>query len=114
MAILFCWSAIALLIVCMVLQFTARRALGCWLLVLFPSALCAGVLLDLAHGAAKLGTAAFSTDLRTMPYLVAFLALSIFAALRPNWRWLFWIVWLISAALCTIAVFLTYFWKVFS
>ena len=114
MAILFCWSAIVLLVVCMVLQFTARRALGCWLLVLFPSALCTGLLFDLAQGSTRLGRAAFNTDLRTLLYLVGFLALTLLAALRPNWRWLFWIAWMVGAALCTIAVFLTYFWRVFS
>ena len=114
MAILFCWAAIVLLITCAVLQFTRWRVHGTRLLVLFPAALCFGLLLDLAHGVVKLGQGAYNTDLRTLPYLLVFLAVAVLAALRPNWRWLFWIAWLVSALCCSIAVYLTFFWHVFS
>jgi peptidoglycan/LPS O-acetylase OafA/YrhL len=114
LATLFCWSAIILLVVCAVLEFTRRRVIGTWLLVLFPAAMCASLLLDLAHGATKLGRAAYNSDLRTLPFLFGFLALAILAALRPGWRWLFWIEWIIGAVLCSIAVYLTFFWHVFS
>lgn len=103
-----------LLIACGILQFTRRRALGCWLLVLFPAALSFALLLDLAHGSSKLGAAAFNTDLRTLPYLGSLLLVALVGALRPRWRWLFWIAWVISAVMTSIAVYLTFFWKVFS
>ena len=114
MATLFCWFAIILLVVCAVLEFTRWRVVGTWLLVLFPAAMFASLLFDLAHGVRKLGQAAYDTDLRTLPFLLGFLALAVLAALRPRWRWLFWIEWVIGALCCAIAVYLTFFWKVFS
>ncbi len=114
METLFCWFAIVLLVVCAVLEFTRWRVLGTRLLILFPAALCFGLLLDLAHGPSKPSQASYHTDLRTLPFLLAFFAIAALAALRPTWRWLFWIVWLIAALICSIAVYLTFFWKVFS
>ena len=114
MATLFCWSAIILLIVCAVLNFTRRRTLSCWLLVLFPAAFCFALLLDISYGVAKLGPASYHSDLRALPYLLAFLTVTVLAAFRPNWRWLFWIIWLVYALICTVIVYLTFFWKLFS
>ena len=114
MATLFSWFAITLLVVCAVLEFTRWRVTGTRLLVLFPAVLSLSLLFDLAHGVSKLGQAAYNSDLRTLPFLLAFLAIAVLASLRPAWRWLFWIVWLIAATLCSIAVYLTFFWKVFS
>ena len=114
MATLFCWSAIILLVACAVLEFTRWRILGTWLLVLFPAALCSALLVDLAHGVRKLGQAGYNDDLRTLPFLLGFLAIAVLAALRPTWRWVFWIVWVIGALFCSIAVYLTFFWHVFS
>ena len=114
MAALFCWFAIILLIVCLVLQFTARRAWSCWLLVLFPAIISFALLLDISHGAQKLGPASYHSDLRALPYALAFLAFTLLAAFRPTWRWLFWIIWFICALMCAVIVYLTFFWKVFS
>lgn len=115
MAVLFCWFAIVLLVVCAVLQFTSRRAIGCWLMTLFPAALCIGVLLDLAHsGERASGEASRNADLKTLALLFVLLVVTALAALRPRWIWPFWIVWLFNAVFCGIAVFLTFFWKVFS
>ncbi|MBW8870406.1 MAG: hypothetical protein JF563_06470, partial [Acidobacteriales bacterium] len=97
-----------------VLRFTHRKNVACWLLVIFPAALSLGLFLDLAHSSAKLGQVSYSSDLRTLPYLLGFLVITLLAALRPKWGWLFWIAWLFSAFLCGVLVFLTYFWKVFS
>jgi hypothetical protein len=72
------------------------------------------LLFDLSHGAKDLGEASYHSDLRALPYSVAFLAISVLAALRPGWRWLFWILWLISAVMCAVMVYLAFFWKVFS
>jgi hypothetical protein len=113
-ATLFCWCAIVLLVACAVLEFTHWRVIGVRLLVLFPAALCLALLIDLVGGVSKLGQAGYNTDLRTLPFLLGFLALAVLAALRPAWRWLFWITWLVSAILCSIAVYLTFFWHVFS
>lgn len=114
MGVLFCWFGIVLLVVCAVLQFTRRRALGCWLLVLFPTAIGVALLADLSHGVRNLGAASYQSDLKGLLPALGFVAVSVLAALRPNWRWLFWIVWLVSALICSIAVYLEYFWKVFS
>ena len=114
MATLFCWFAIILLVTCAILEFTRWRVLGTRLLVLFPAVLCFGLLLDLFHGVHALGQAAYNTDLRTLPFLLGFLALAALAAIRTNWRWLFWIAWVVSAIFCSVAVYLTFFWKAFS
>jgi hypothetical protein len=114
MAVVFCWFAIILLVVCAVLQFTRKRALGCWLLALFPAILCGATLFDLSHGQKNLGTASYNTDLRTLPYVLILLGVTVLAALRPRWIWPFWIVWILNALICGVAVFLTFFWKVFS
>jgi hypothetical protein len=113
-AALFCWFTILLLIACAALTFTRRRALSSWLLVMFPAAFCFALLFDISHGVAKLGLASYHSDLRALPYVLAFLAVTLLGALRPNWRWLFWLIWLFSALLCGVIVYLTFFWKVFS
>lgn len=114
METLFCWFAIVLLVTCAVLEFTPWRVIGTRLMVLFPAVLCFAVLLDIAHGVSKLGQASYNTDLRTLPFLLGFLALAVLAALRSSWRWLFWLTWAVSALFCSIAVYLTFFWHVFS
>ena len=114
MAVLFCWFTITLVVVSAVLFFARWRKVGAWLLVLFPAALCAGLLKDLAKGAQKLGEASYQSDLKTLLPLVGFLAIALFAALRPRWGWLYWIAWSLSALVCGVVVFLTYFWNVFS
>jgi hypothetical protein len=113
-AAIFCWLAVVLVLACAVLHFTRRRQLACWLLAIFPATLCVALLFDLAHGAAKLGQASYNSDIRTLPYLLGFLVITLLSALRPRWGWLFWIGWAFSAFVCAVVVFLTYFWKVFS
>ena len=114
MAAVFCWSASILVLASAILHFTRRRKLACWLLAIFPAALCVGIVFDLAHGVQKLGQASYSSDLRTFPYVLGFLLISVIAALRPKWAWLFWIAWVFSTLVCAAAIYLTYFWKVFS
>ena len=114
MAAIFCWFTVVLVFACAVLHLTRRRDLACWLLVVFPASLSIGLALDLAHGAAKLGQASYHSDLRTLPYLLGFLLITVIAALRPRWGWLFWIAWVFSAFVSAVVVMLTYFWKVFS
>lgn len=114
MAALFCWFAIILLLGCAILFFTPFRKVGCWLMVLFPLSLDVGILLDLAHGVQKLGQAGYNSDERILPVFLGLLILTVISAMRPRWWWLFWICWLLNAICCAIAVFLTFFWKVFS
>jgi len=114
MAAVFCWLAIALLLLCAVVFFTPWRRLGCWLLALFPLALVVGILLDMAHGVQNAGQSGYSSDQRILPFFLALLAVTILGALKPKWGWLFWIAWFFNALFCALAVFLTFFWKVFS
>ena len=114
MAVLFCWFAIVVVVASGALHFTRLRKLACWLLALFPASLCVGLFMDLVKGRQKLGEAAFHSDLRTLLPLAGFLAVTVFAALRPKWGWIFWIAWVLGALIAAIIVFLTYFWKVFS
>jgi hypothetical protein len=113
-AVLFCWFAIALVLGSAILHFTRLRTLACWLLALLPASLCVGLFIDLAKGAQNVGQASYQSDLKTLVPLAGFLAISVFAAIKPKWRWVFWIAWVLDALVCAVVVFLTYFWKVFS
>jgi hypothetical protein len=113
-AVLFCWFGAALLVICAVLQFSRKRILGCWLLVLIPAMVAAALLVDLSHGPRSLGEASYHSDLKGLLPSLVFLAVTLLAALRPSWRWLFWISWLVCAVLLSIAVYLAFFWHVFS
>ncbi len=106
--------AIVLLLTAAILHLMGKRLVSCWLLVLFAAVPTVAVLIDLAYGVKRFGQASYNGDLRALPWLLVFLAVSVLAALRSRWRWLFWLVWLASALLCSVAVYLTYFWKAFS
>jgi hypothetical protein len=114
MASLLTSALVALLLGAAVLHLAGQRALGCWLLVLFPALISAVDLADLAHGTAKLGTSAAQGDEKLLAILIAFLAVSVVAALKPGWKWLFWAVWALNALVCGAMVYLAFFWKVFS
>lgn len=114
MAIFFCWFAVVLVLGSAVLHFTRQRTVACWLLALLPASLCVGLLMDLAKGAQKLGQGGYQSDLKTLLPIIGFLALAIFAAIKPKWGWLFWIAWVFGALTGAVVVFLTYFWKIFS
>ena len=105
---------IALLVATAVLHVMRKRRFAPWLLVLFPVCVCIAILKDLAGGAARIGTAAFTDDQKQLVYFLGLLAMSLLAAVRPKWLWLFWIVWLLDALVCSVFVYLAYFWKVFS
>lgn len=70
--------------------------------MLFPAILCVWILHDRY----------FSHEAKAL-CLVA-LALSLFAALRPNWRWLFWGVWSLNAVASCIVLYLVLFWHLFA
>jgi len=105
---------VGLLIAAAALQLTGRRRLSCWLLALFPASLCVGCMVDLAHGAAQMGAGAYQSDLKQLIPCLVLLAIGVFAALRTQWRWLFWLAWVLNAFICGILVYLAFFWKVFS
>ena len=105
---------IALLVAAAVLHVMRSHRVAAWLLVTFPAALCAGIVLDLSKGAAALGQGAFEGDQKQLVYCFFFLALSLTAALCPKWPWLFRLAWVIDASVCGILVYLAYFWKVFN
>jgi len=105
---------IVLLVGTAIFQLTGRRGLSCWLLAIFPASLCAGCLIDLARGAAKIGEGAYESDKKQLLYCLCFLLLTVAAALRPQWKWLFWIAWAFNALVGGVLVYLAFFWKVFS
>lgn len=105
---------IALLLAAAALHLRGRRTLGCWLLAVFPAFACVAYLRDLLQGAQRLGLAAYQSDRKQLGAALALLAISVFAAVRPQWRWLFWLEWTFNAIACGVLVYLVFFWKVFS
>lgn len=106
--------AIALLLAAASLQLRGKRSLSCWLLVIFPGFLCLAYLHDLAKGPMVLGLGAFQSDEKQMAGALCMLAVSVFAAFRPQWRWFFWLEWFLNGVVCGMLVYLVFFWKVFS
>lgn len=104
----------SVLLIAAILQFAGKRALSCWLLVPFPVIACFRAIAKLSHGSRELGESTFEGDLTLLVYLAAPLLLSLLAALRPNWQWMFWIAWVLNALVCAFVVFIAFFWKVFS
>ncbi len=105
---------LALLLAAAGLQLAGKRSVGCWLLVLFPGFLCLAYLRDLSKGPRVLGLGAFQGDEKQLLVALCMLAVSIFAAFRTQWRWLFWLEWLLNGIVCGMLVYLVFFWKVFS
>ncbi|HUN86934.1 MAG TPA: hypothetical protein VMU48_21320 [Terracidiphilus sp.] len=108
------FSFIAVLLAAAVLYLMRNQKVACWLLVPFPAFLCLAILRDLSGGIPKLGQSAFESDQKELLYCFFFLAMSLTAALRPRWPWLFWFAWVVNAFACALLVFLAYFWKAFS
>ena len=85
-----------------------------WLLTLFPAVLCIGLLVDLAHGAQKLGQAGYNSDLRTLSVSSGLprrrrscrpapkMGMALLDRLAPQ------------RVVLRVVVYLTFFWKVFS
>lgn len=104
---------IALLLAAAALQLTRRPRVSCWLMVVFPGFLCLAYLRDLAQGPRGIGVATYASDQKQVLVALGMLAVSIFAIFRPQWRWLFWLEWLLNSIVCGILVYLVFFWKVF-
>jgi hypothetical protein len=105
---------LVLLLAAAAFHLRGRRRLSCWLLAAFPAFACIAYLRDLALGSARIGLAAYRSDRKQFGAALAMLAVSALAALRPQWRWLFWLEWLFSALACGVLIYLVFFWKVFS
>jgi hypothetical protein len=114
MGVLLTLFVIALLLAAAALHLRGLRRLGCWLLAVFPAFACIAYLRDLLQGAQHLGLAAYQGDRKQLGAALALLAMSALAALRPQWRWLFWIEWIFNGIACGVLVYLVFFWKVFS
>jgi hypothetical protein len=106
-------AVIVLILAAAALHAAGKRIAGCWLLVLLPASLCGWILHDLSLGAKRLGEAAVEGDRHALAFLLFWLSLSLIAALRPSWRWLFWIAWTLDAFVCGILIYMVFFWKVF-
>lgn len=105
---------ISLLLAAAALHLRGLRRLSCWLLAIFPGFACVAYLRDLAQGPARIGLAVYQSDRKQFGAALLLLAFSVFAAWRPQWRWLFWIEWFFNALACGVLVYLVFFWKVFS
>ena len=107
-------ALVAIVLAAATLQATGRRVPGCWLLVLFSAALCGGILQDLSRGVKHLGLATVEMDHRFLVFCLFLLALSLIAALRANWRWLFWSAWILCAFVCAILIDFFFFFRLFN
>ena len=105
---------LSLLLAAAGLRLAKKLRAACWLMVVFPSFLCLAYLRDLAQGPRALGLGAFKSDQKQLAVALFMLAVSIFAALRAQWRWLFWIEWFLNGIVCGMLIYLVFFWKVFS
>ena len=105
---------VVVLLLAAALQLKARRRIACWLLAVFPALACLAYVRDLILGPQGLGMAASESDRKQFFAALVLFVVSVFAALRPQWRWLFWIEWILNAIACGVLVYLVFFWKVFS
>jgi hypothetical protein len=96
-----------------VLQFGGKRALSCWVLIPFP-AIAVSFFIVALFRAPNLPKIVHSFQLINLACLAAPLTLSVLAALRPNWKWLFWTAWLLNSLLYAFFVFAFVFMKGFS
>lgn len=104
---------IVLLLAAAALQLAGKRRASCWLLVIFPGFLCLAYLRDLVQGPQRIGLAAYTSDQKQVFVALGMLAVSIFAIVQSQWRWLFWLEWFLNGTVCGMLVYLVFFWKVF-
>ena len=95
------------------LRINGERIWSGWLLAICPLIMCGAILLDFSHGGGRLGQAAIEDDRKRLEYCLGLLVLSVVAAMRPNWSWLFWFVWILQTLIAAILVYIVLFWKVF-
>ena len=105
---------IVLLLAAATFQLRGRRRVGSWLLAVFPGFACLAYVRDLVQGPDRIGLAAYQSDRKQFGAALVLLAFSVLVALRPQWRWLFWVEWVFNAIACGVLVYLAFFWKVFN
>ncbi|HEX4283751.1 MAG TPA: hypothetical protein VHZ28_01580 [Terracidiphilus sp.] len=105
---------VVLLLAAAALHLRGLWRVACWLLAVFPGFACVAYLHDLAQGPARIGLAAYQGDRKQLGAAFLLLVFSVVVALRPQWRWLFWIEWAFNAIACGVLIYLVFFWKVFS
>ncbi|HEY6488923.1 MAG: hypothetical protein WCC26_10540 [Terracidiphilus sp.] len=104
---------IALLLAAAAFQLAGKHRVSCWLLVVFPGFLCLAYLRDLVQGPQRIGLSAYASDQKQVLVATGMLAVSVFAVFRSQWRWFFWIEWILNGIVCGMLVYLVFFWKVF-
>jgi hypothetical protein len=104
---------VALEVAAAAMHLRKRRALAGWLLTAAGAAMCVGLAAELMRGVARIGLSTYQSDQRQLGFFLVALMTSLTAALRPRWRVLFWIAWLMNALVCAALVYLAFFWKVF-
>ncbi len=114
MATLFVLLFVALLLAAAALQLMRRRVWAAALVTVGPVGIVLTLIADLSRGVQHIGQAAYNANERQLVVSLPLLALCALALWRPNWQWLFWILWLLNVLIAACAVYLTFFWKVFS
>jgi hypothetical protein len=104
---------IVFLVIVATLHVAGRRALAGWLFALLPACNCIAILMDLAKGSWRLGLAAIADDQRLIAICLVQLAVVLLVALRPNWKWLFWVVWTVSAGCYALLLYALLTWHLF-
>jgi uncharacterized transporter YbjL len=106
-------SIVVLVIVAAVLHAAGKRRMGCWMLVLVSVTCCVGILQNLSLGVRRLGQGTIDNDHNQLAFCLFLLAVGLLAAFRPRLHWLFWVAWLLNAFICSILLYMIFFWKVF-
>jgi hypothetical protein len=106
--------AVVILLVAAGFRLAGKARLSCWLLVVFPAFLCLAYVRDLILGPVRLGASAYQSDQMQLLVALGMVAVSVFAAFRPQWRWLFWLEWFLNGIVCGMLIYLVFFWKIFS
>lgn len=107
-------AVIAVLIISAIFQWTGKRALSGWMLVLFPFMLCGAALINLSHGVEGIGRAAYESTQRQFFFGVVLLGLSLLAAFAPRWRWVYWAAWACNLLAVGVLTYLVFLWRPFS
>jgi len=114
LAFLIAGLALATLMTALVYQFLGKLRASCWLLLVFPVILSVVAFLSFSSGTGRDVGTDLRSDQNMAIFCISLLCLSVFAVLRPRWRWLFWLAWLPNAIACGTLVYLVLFWHVFS
>lgn len=107
-------AGIVLLLAAAALQIAGKRRTSVVLLILLPAFASTTAVVEMSKGALRIGGASYEADEKELAFFLAEIVLSVAAFWLSQWRWLFWLIWLVNAAVCGALVYLAFFWKVFS